>query len=86
MLYMDISSIRTPSKGNKKFWVLFVDAYSKCAMSRFLRYKSELVKVGLEFLQHLTTQGINVRTIRCDNAAENRQLEIACRKKTWHSV
>jgi hypothetical protein len=48
---------------------------------RFVQHKNELKTVGLELLQDLAAQGIIIKSIRCDNASENRQFESECRKE-----
>jgi transposase InsO family protein len=80
LIYMDIARIKNPSQGSKKYWILFVDAYSGCAVSRFVKQKDESVEVGVQFFNDLSQEGIQIKTIRCDNAGENKKLESQCKK------
>jgi hypothetical protein len=81
LIYMDIAGIKKPSKGKKKFWVLFMDAFSGCIVSRFIQSKRDLAVVGIEVLRTLDIHGIKVQAIRCDNAGENKVLEATCQKE-----
>ncbi|KAG7344884.1 integrase core domain containing protein [Nitzschia inconspicua] len=76
---MDTASINKPSMGSKKFWFLFVDGFSDHTISCFGKHKSDLMKVGIDMLLDLKTQNVMVKTIRCDNAGENKMLEQACK-------
>ncbi|KAG7336872.1 reverse transcriptase RNA-dependent DNA polymerase, partial [Nitzschia inconspicua] len=81
VMYMDTASIDKPSMGSKKFWFLFVDGFSDHTISCFGKHKSDLMRVGIDMLLDLKTKDIVVKTIRCDNAGENKMLEQACRKQ-----
>jgi hypothetical protein len=81
LLFLDIAGIKTPSKGGESFRVRFVDAYSGGVISRFLKYKSEFKKMGMEVFKRLADQGIKILTVRCDNAGENKHLENECMKQ-----
>jgi hypothetical protein len=59
-LILDIAGIKTPSKGGKSFWVLFVDAYSGCVVSRLVKYKSELEEMGMEVLKILANDEVKI--------------------------
>ena len=39
LLYMDIAGIHEPSKGGMKYWILFVDGFSRCSVFRFAKQK-----------------------------------------------
>lgn len=78
LMYVDITSVRTPSYGSKQYWILMVDDKTDFCISKFVQRKSSLKIVGLRALQDLAAKGINVKTIRCDNAGENRHFEMAC--------
>jgi hypothetical protein len=54
LIYMDIASIKNPRQGGKKFWILLVDAYSGCAVSRFVKQKNEIVEVGVQLFNDLS--------------------------------
>ena len=73
---MDISSIKHQSARGAKFWALFMDESSGFLINRFLKKKSNLVKVGTTLIKRLKTENkITVDTIRCDNAGENKKME-----------
>jgi hypothetical protein len=76
-LYLDIASIKNPSKGMKKFLILFLDAYSGCVFSRFARHQNDHEILGMYVPKGLADQGIEVRAIHCDNTGENKTLESA---------
>ena len=54
--------------------------------SKFLKEKSELADVMIEFIQELKNKhGINVKIIRCDNSGENNAFERQC-KTQFHDL
>jgi hypothetical protein len=50
-------------------------------MSRFIGSKSDLPEIGVDLLLDLRVKGIMVQAIRCDNAPENKQFELECRRE-----
>jgi hypothetical protein len=80
LVYLDIAGMKKPSKGKKRFWAIFVDSFSGCIISRFIQHKYELGSVGTAVLQELENLNISVKTIRCDNAGENRVFETICKQ------
>jgi hypothetical protein len=80
LVYLDIAGMKKPSKGKKRLWVIFVDSFSGCIISRFIQHKYELASVGTAVLQELESLNISVKTIRCDNAGENRVFETICKQ------
>jgi hypothetical protein len=58
LMFIDIAGFQQPSKGGKRFWILFVDTFSKCSVSRFARYKSELPDIGFNVMQELQVNGL----------------------------
>ena len=74
-VYFDISSIQYKSLGGSKFWLLFVDKYTGFKKSYFLSAKSQIAEKGLEYINFLETNNINVKTFRCDNAGENEKFK-----------
>ncbi|KAG7357827.1 reverse transcriptase RNA-dependent DNA polymerase [Nitzschia inconspicua] len=79
LMYLDTSNINQTSMGGKKYWFLFVDGYSDLSISRFGKQKSDLPKIGVTILLELKTKGITVKSIRCDNAGENKAFEQQCK-------
>lgn len=73
-LYIDISWIEHPSRGNRQYWFLMVDEVSKMFWSRFLHEKSESSDEVIKLVNQLTVLKINVKYIRCDNSGENQSL------------
>ena len=49
-VYFDTSSIRHPSAGGAKFWVLFVDEATGYKRSYFMKKKSEMRQIGEKYL------------------------------------
>ena len=75
-MYLDISSMRKPSIGRRQHWIMLVDEATKYKKSFFLRNKNEQVKPIIDWIKVLKARHkIQVKTIRCDNAAENKVLE-----------
>ena len=80
--YMDISSVKAVSTGGSQFWCLVVDEATKMKWSFFLKEKSQVSEKVGRFLKEF--KGIyhkQVRYIRCDNAGENKVLEVNCKKQ-----
>jgi hypothetical protein len=78
---MDIVGVHESSKGGMKYCDLLVDAFSGCSRSRFAKQKSQLKDIRLELFQELAAKVIQVQTIRCGHAGENKMLERNCEKK-----
>jgi transposase InsO family protein len=74
-LCLDISSVKTKSKGGKKFWLLVMDEATKYCWSYFLPKKSDLGKTMLNLVKKLQTNGTKIRYICCDNAGENLKFQ-----------
>ena len=75
---VDISSIKSQSAGGAKFWGLWVDRCTGYKKSFFLKTKKGQVQLGVDFVQQLKQKnGIQVKSIRADNAGENKKLETA---------
>ena len=73
---MDISSIKYPSAGGAKYWVLFVDDYSDFLFGMYMKNKSDLVDEGIKLIKKIKNDhGVAIKKIRCDNAGENKSLE-----------
>ena len=80
-LYIDLSSIRDESSGGKKHWLLIVDEATDYKWSKFLRTKSELPKIMLEFLKERKSEGLEMKFIRLDNAGENKKFQELAKKQ-----
>ena len=81
-LLIDISSPKTRSIGGKNHWLLIMDDYTDQTWSKFLKEKSELGDVMIEFILELKNKhGIDVKIIRCDNSGENNAFEKQCKSK-----
>ena len=74
-MYLDISSMRKPSMGRRKHWVMLVDEATKYKIF-FLKKKNEQVEPIIDWIKALKARHkIQVKIIRCDNAGENKVLE-----------
>lgn len=83
---IDISSIKNSSAGGSKYWCLWMDRSTGFKQSFFLSSKVGQVKPGVNFVDELKTKHkISVKTIRADNAGENKKLEDAL-LKAGHGV
>ena len=75
-VYMDISYIKYPSAGGAKYWVLFVDDYSDFLFGTYMKNKSDLAHEGVKLINKIKNDyGVVIKTIRCDNAGENKSFE-----------
>ena len=75
-MYLDISSMRKPSMGGRQHWLMLVDGATKYKKSFFLKKKNEQVEPIIDWIKALKARHkIQVKTIRCDNAGENKVLE-----------
>ena len=71
-MYLDISSMRKPSMGERQHWVMLVDEATKYKKSFFLKKKNEQVEPIIDWIKALKARHeIQVKIIRCDNAGEN---------------
>ena len=70
-LCIDISSVRSPSYGGAKFWLLIIDDASRMCWSTFLKHKSETGERVICFVKNLKE---NNYIVRCDNAGENQTI------------
>ena len=76
MMYLDISSVRKPSMGGTKHWVMLVDEATKYKKSFFLKNKNEQVEPIIDWIKALKTRHeIQIKIIRGDDAGENEALE-----------
>ena len=81
-MFLDISSPKTVSIGGSNHWALFLDDASDQVFSFFISKKSDLAKTIVPFIKTLKSKrGITVKTIRCDNAGENRSLQEMCEQE-----
>ena len=75
-VYMDISSIKYPSAGGSKFWVIFLDDCSDFVFGTYMKKKSDLAVEGIKLINQMKNNfGVTIKRIRCDNAGENKSLE-----------
>ncbi len=80
-LFIDISSIKTKSFGNSKYWLLAIDDCTDHCWSFFLeRKKHTSMKIRALIKDLKKKHKKTVKIIRCDNAGENKILEEDCLK------
>ena len=77
-IFFDISSIKTPSYGGNRFWLIALDDATSMTWSKFLKAKKELPKKMMSFLHKMIKRGTPVKFLRCDNAGENVKLRDLC--------
>ena len=59
-----------------KFWILWFDAVTKMIFGQFVKKKSDLVEVEVNFIEKLCSQYVvKVKGIQCDNARESLKLK-----------
>ena len=75
-LFLDISHVKGKSSGGSKYWLLIIDEATQFQWSYFLSSKKQTKVRLLELVTDLkATKDIIVRTVRCDNAGENRDAD-----------
>ena len=77
-IFIDGTSVKTPSMGGNKYWVAVVDDKSSQTWSIFMKRKNDQVPRLMTFLRKMKARGTPVRRLRCDNAGENKSLQQAC--------
>ena len=81
-MYLDISSMRKPSMGGRQHWVILVDEATKYKNCFFLKKKNKQAEPIIDWIKALKARHeIEVKTIRCDNAGENKVLEKRVRQE-----
>ena len=73
-----MSSVRHPSYGGAKFWLLIIDDATRMCWSTFLKQKSDKCERVIRFIKNLRAQSYPVNYIQCDNAGENQVLQQQC--------
>jgi len=74
----------TESIGGKKYFVTFIDDYSRCCSVYFMKHKSEVLEKFKEFEEATTTDSKNrIRRLRTDNGGEyvSKEFEAYLRSK-----
>ena len=74
-LYSDISYVNSLSLGKKRFWILFVDEYSRFKWSDFVERKSDFISTAVSRLRELIYMKLNPKYLRIDNSGENIKLK-----------
>jgi hypothetical protein len=75
-IYIDISSVKNSSFGGAKYWILMEDEKSHFCWSLFATNKSDLSSKVIPVLKRIKKEiQIEIKIIRCDNAAENKKLQ-----------
>ena len=73
---IDISSVAATSYGGAKYWLLIQDDYTDFLWSYFLKEKSQLPDIMLQWINQIQKETkITVHKVRCDNSGENRKLQ-----------
>ena len=81
MVYLDISSQRKPSYGGSNNWI-FIQDLDRKKRSLGKKAKEYLNEKVTPLLKKMKTMKEKVKTIRCDNAGENKTLEETCAKNS----
>jgi hypothetical protein len=82
-LMVDISSVNVPSFGGAKFWVMVMDDCTGMCRSFFVAAKSKMLDQVILLIKKLRSEQCFkikhiVKTVRCDDAGENKMLEQKC--------
>ncbi|KAG8478423.1 hypothetical protein CXB51_028191 [Gossypium anomalum] len=73
--------MRTESLSGNRYFILFIDDYTRYCWVYFLKHKSKVVQVFMKFKAAMETEtGCKIKTIRSDNGAEytSAQFQILC--------
>ncbi len=74
-IFIDVSYFPQPSIAYNKYWLLIVDDATDMCWSFFLKAKSDLAEMVINFLYTMKQNGTPVKHIRLDNSGENRSLQ-----------
>ena len=74
-LYSEISYVNSLILGKKRFWILFVDEYSRFKWSNFVERKSDFVPTEISRLRELIYMKFKPKYLRIDNSGENLKLK-----------
>jgi hypothetical protein len=82
-LMVDISLVQSPSFGGSRFWIKVLDDCTNMCWSMFVTEKSHLPEQVVLLIKKLRSDQRYpikhiVKTIRCDEAGENKALEKQC--------
>jgi hypothetical protein len=80
---VDISSVNVPSFGGAKFWVLVMEDCTGMCWRFFVADKSKMPDQVILLIKKLRSEQCFkikriVKTVRCDDAGENKMLEQKC--------
>lgn len=72
LIHTDLARpIKTPSLNGSKYYIVFIDDYTRMCWIYFLRFKSEVASVFWKFKQWIETQsGCKIQALRSDNGKE----------------
>ena len=71
LIHSDVCTIESPSIGGSKYFVTFIDDYSRCCAVYFLRQKSDVLGKFKEFAtQTATNAGHSISILRSDRGGE----------------
>jgi hypothetical protein len=83
----DISSVKVPSTGGNKYWLLVMDEFSGYLWSYFFRYRDDLTVTMTAFFKMfpLTLDKNSVRFC-CDNAGENKAFQATLKEDMPYKI
>ena len=84
-IYLDTSTIRDAGgiKVRNGVWIGIVDEFSGMGTSMFVATKRASVEATCKLFSDWKERGKPVRTVRCDNAGENKALQTRSTDATW---
>ena len=74
-LYDDISYVNSLSLCKKRFWILFVDEYSRFKWSDFVERKSYFISTSVSRLREIIYMKLKPKYLSIDNIGENIKLK-----------
>ena len=75
-IYADIPYVNTLSLGRKRFWILYVDEFTKFKWSNFVEKRSDFIPVTVSRIRELIYNNFKPRYLRLDNSGENIKLKM----------
>jgi hypothetical protein len=88
-LFLDIKPMREPADKSitpfvkKSNMRVIVDEFTGCGFLRWFETKSGQVEPTAELFHAWKQGGLNLKSVRCDNAGENKSLEARLRSSAW---
>ena len=85
--FIDLSSVKFGKEKKKptarSYWMLVVEEETQMKWSVFLKTKKEMGEAACKLMMELSSQGLNIKFVRLDNAKENEAFAALANGKEW---